>query len=316
MKKNFKIAITLGCPSGIGPEVIVKALNYFKKHRPYLLKHLLLIGDKKVLEERARLIKLDIPREVEIISLTNLEIKPGIPTLEGYKGMVLYLKEAIKLAKEGKIKGMVTSPISKEGLQKIGISYKGHTEWLAEEFGINNYTMAFYGKKLKIGLVTTHIPLKEVPKNITPQKIFTVVKNCYEFLKKLGYSFPKIALCGLNPHAGEKGILGDEEQSILKEGLILCEQNNIPVYGPYPADSVFYWAYKKKYDMVVALYHDQGLAPFKLVHFEDGVNITLGLPIVRTSPCHGTGYDIADKGIANPKSFIQAVFLCYKLSKP
>lgn len=315
MKKITKIAITLGCPSGIGPEVIIKSLNYLKKNKPYLLKHLLIIGDKRVLEERAKLLGVYLPEEVEIIALTELEVKPGVPTLEGYKSMVTYLKKAIELAKQGEIKGIVTGPIAKEGLEKVGISHKGHTEWLAEEFGTKDYTMAFYGKKLKVALLTTHIPLKEVPKYVTPEKILSVARNCYEFLKKLGYKSPKIALCGLNPHAGEKGLLGEEEQTYIKEGLELCKKNGIPLEGPYPADSLFYWAYKGRYEMVIALYHDQGLSPFKLIHFEDGINMTLGLPIVRTSPCHGTGYDIADKGIASPKSFLQALLLCYNLSK-
>lgn len=309
---SFEIAISLGCPAGIGPEVIVKSLDYFKRKNSEVLKKLILIGDKKVILNTAKNLRVQIPHEVEIDSLSELDIVPGNPTLESYQAMVNYFQKAIKLAKNGEVKAIVTAPISKEGLNKIGINYSGHTDWLAKEFKVDKYVMTFYGEKLIVSLVTIHIPLKDVPKSLTPSKIFDTAKLSYEFLKKLKIKDPKIAVCGLNPHAGEKGLLGTEEE-IIEEAIINCQKEGIPVFGPFPSDSLFYWAYKGRFNLVIALYHDQGLIPFKLIHFEDGVNLTLGLPVVRTSPCHGTAYDIAGKGIANPQSFISALNLALKL---
>ncbi|HAA84203.1 MULTISPECIES: 4-hydroxythreonine-4-phosphate dehydrogenase PdxA [Thermodesulfobacterium] len=308
-----KIGITLGCPAGIGPEVILKSLQHFQEKFPEVLSSLLIIGDARVIEQRAKWLGIKIPPELEILSLTEIEVKPGEPSVDGFKAMGLFVQKAIDLAKEGKIKAIVTGPISKEGLEKVGIKYKGHTEWLAQELGAKDFVMSFYGERLKVSLVTTHIPLKEVPEKITADKVFATAKLSFEFLLKLKVLNPKIALCGVNPHAGEGGLIGEEEKTVLKEAITLCQKAGLPVYGPYPADSLFFWAYQGRYDLVVAMYHDQGLAPFKLIHFEDGVNITLGLPVIRTSPCHGTAYDIANKGVANPSSFIQAIHLAYKL---
>ncbi len=310
--KSFKIAISMGCPAGIGPEIILKTLYYFQKTNPEVLKKIIIIGDKKVLSDTAHSLGYSLP-EVEIDSVSELNIKPGIPTLEGYKAMADYFYKAIELAKKKEVQAIITAPISKEGLNKVGVNYSGHTEWLAKEFNVDKYAMTFYGKKMIVSLVTIHIPLKEVPKNITPDKIFDVAKLSYEFLKKLKIADPKMAICGLNPHAGEGGLLGKEEKTIIKEALQRCKKEGIPLSGPYPSDSLFYWAYKGKFHLIIALYHDQGLIPFKLIHFEDGVNITLGLPIIRTSPCHGTAYDIAGKGIANPQSFISALKLSLRL---
>ncbi len=310
--KFFKIAISMGCPAGIGPEIIVKSLEYFKKNSPETLKKIIIVGDKKLLLNTAAQLNFILP-EVEINSISEIQIKPGVPTLEGYKAMAEYFQKVIDLAKKGKVQGIVTAPISKEGLNKIGIKYSGHTDWLGKEFKVKNYVMTFYGKKMIVSLVTTHIPIKKLFSELDSDKIFNTAKLSYEFLNRLKISNPKIALCGLNPHAGEGGFLGEEEQTILKEAIKKCHEEGIPIYGPYPSDSLFYWAYKGKFNLVIALYHDQGLIPFKLIHFEDGVNLTLGLPIIRTSPCHGTAYDIAGKGIANPKSFISAVKLAIKL---
>jgi 4-hydroxythreonine-4-phosphate dehydrogenase len=309
----LKIAISMGCPAGIGPEIIVKALDYLKKENPSVLKNIIILGDKKVLLNTSHNLRIPIPKEVKIDSLSHLDIIPGKPDLEGYKAMADYFKKAIELAKNKEVQAIVTAPISKEGLNKIGINYSGHTDWLAKEFNVDKYVMAFYGEKMIVSLVTIHIPLKEVPKNIDIEKIVNTAKLSYEFLKRLKIENPKIAICGLNPHAGESGILGDEEKTIIEKAVEKCKKDGIPLYGPYPSDSLFYWAYKGKFDLIIALYHDQGLIPFKLIHFEDGVNITLGLPIIRTSPCHGTAYDIAGKGIANPKSFISAINLSLKL---
>ena len=305
------IAITLGDPAGVGPEVLLKALPYFKRH----LKKFLIIGDKKVLEARAKLFSLKLPHEVEILSVSELDVEPSQPTLEGFQAMLTYLETAISLAKEKRVKAIVTLPITKEGLAKVGSKYRGHTELLADAFGVKDYVMCFYGKRLIVSLLTTHLPLKEVPGALSEEKVISVAELSYEFLRKIK---PKkkslsLALCGVNPHAGEGGLLGEEELRILFPAVEKSKASGIPLSGPYPADSLFYHAVKGRYDLVIAIYHDQGLAPFKLIHFKDGVNVTLGLPIVRTSPCHGTAYDIAPLGVASPKSLISALKLSLKL---
>jgi len=305
------IAITLGDPAGVGPEVLLKALPYFKRH----LKKFLIIGDKKVLEARAKLFSLKLPHEVEILSVSELDVEPSQPTLEGFQAMLTYLETAISLAKEKRVKAIVTLPITKEGLAKVGSKYRGHTELLADAFGVKDYVMCFYGRRLIVSLLTTHLPLKEVPGALSEEKVISVAKLSYEFLRKIK---PKkkslsLALCGVNPHAGEGGLLGEEELRILFPAVEKSKALGIPLSGPYPADSLFYHAVKGRYDLVIAIYHDQGLAPFKLIHFKDGVNVTLGLPIVRTSPCHGTAYDIAPLGVASPESLISALKLSLKL---
>ena len=305
------IAITLGDPAGVGPEVLLKALPYFKRH----LKKFLIIGDKKVLEARAKLFSLKLPHEVEILSVSELDVEPSQPTLEGFQAMLTYLETAISLAKEKRVKAIVTLPITKEGLAKVGSKYRGHTELLADAFGVKDYVMCFYGRRLIVSLLTTHLPLKEVPGALSEEKVISVAKLSYEFLRKIK---PKkkslsLALCGVNPHAGESGLLGEEELRILFPAVEKSKALGIPLSGPYPADSLFYHAVKGRYDLVIAIYHDQGLAPFKLIHFKDGVNVTLGLPIVRTSPCHGTAYDIAPLGVASPESLISALKLSLKL---
>ncbi len=308
----FEIAISMGCPAGIGPEIIVKSLDYFKRKNPEVLKKFIIIGDRKIILNTAKSLGIQLPEEVKIDSLSELSVVPGRPTLESYKAMAAYFQKAIEMAKNREVNAIVTAPISKEGLSKVGVNYSGHTDWLAKEFNVDKYVMTFYGKKMIVSLVTIHIPLKDVPKSINCERIFDTAKLSYEFLKRLKIKDPKMAICGLNPHAGEEGLLGTEE-SVIKEAIKICEKEGIPLYGPYPSDSLFYWAYKGRFHLVIALFHDQGLIPFKLIHFEDGVNITLGLPIVRTSPCHGTAYDIAGKGIANPQSFISALNLAIKL---
>ncbi len=250
---------------------------------------------------------------VKILSLSNIKkITPGQPDKITAKAMVSYLEKAIELAKKGEIQAIVTGPITKEGLSLLGLPYKGHTDWLAKEFQVKDYVMTFYSEKLIVSLVTIHIPLKEVPFEVSKEKVKMVCKLSFDFLKRLGKE-GKIAVCGLNPHAGEKGVLGKEELEVIAPAVKELQTEGFPVYGPFPGDVIFHKVLKGDFDLVVAMYHDQGLAPFKLVAFEDGVNVTLGLPVVRTSPCHGTAYDIAGKGIASHKSFLSALKLAKML---
>ena len=314
MSERDKVIVSMGCPAGIGPEVLLKGIwEVYQKFFKDIFERVIVVGDEKVLRERARLLGIPYPEELKVISVSNLKVVPGEPTEASDKAMAEYVKVSIKLLKEGKAGALVTCPITKEGISRAGIPYKGHTDWLASEFGVKDYVMCFYGEKMIVSLVTTHIPLKEVPARLNFDNITSVIKISWDFLKRLKRQDKGIAVCGLNPHAGEGGLLGKEEIEFIKEAVSHAQKQGIKVKGPFPPDTIFYWAYKGRYDLVVSLYHDQGLAPFKLVHFEDGVNITLGLPIIRTSPCHGTAYDIAKKGIANPQSFVSALKLALRL---
>jgi len=308
-----EIGITLGDPAGVGPEILIKSLPHLSKSKAQFL----IFGDKAFLDKLSKEYQVSFPQNVEIIDLSNVKVIPGKPSPESHLASIRYLDAAFSFLKSSKIKGLVTLPINKEAFEVAGLPFRGHTEYLAKSFSVKNYGMSFYGKKLKVTLVTTHIPLKEVPKAISRERVLEVAALTYEFIKKYEKikGEVKIALAGLNPHAGEGGLLGSEEKDVLEPVCMEAKREGIPLYGPYPSDSLFYWALKGRFHWIIALYHDQGLIPFKLLHFRDGVNLTLGLPFPRTSPVHGTAYDIAGKGLADPRSFISAVKLALKIAK-
>ncbi|WP_068668069.1 4-hydroxythreonine-4-phosphate dehydrogenase PdxA [Thermosulfurimonas dismutans] len=320
----IRLGITMGCPAGIGPDVIVKAAKELRE----LSSPVIVLGDPQVLYERAKKMGLSFPfrkvssplearaGEISILPLSNLDIEPGRPSLDGFRAMVRYIKEGVSLCLEGQLSGLVTAPISKEGLQAVGEPYPGHTEMLAELTRTREYAMAFYGERLAVALVTIHLSLKAALTSLSIEKILRVTRLAYHFLKKdLGLEEPRLALSALNPHAGEGGLFGNEEKEILEPAVERARKEGLPLSGPYPADSLFFRAATGEFDMVIALYHDQGLIPFKLLHFQDGVNLTLGLPIIRTSVDHGTAYDIAGTGKASPQSLIAAVRLAYRMAK-
>ncbi len=311
ISKKLRLGITLGCPAGVGPEIILKALT---QPFPEDLE-LVILGDEKLLYQVAE--KLSLPRPPsQVVSLSELPYQPGRPTLETASAMVRYIKEGVRLCLEGKLHGLVTCPISKEALRMAGEAYPGHTEMLAALTKTPKVAMAFYGEKLSVVLVTIHVALKEVPSLLSVKRILDVSSLAHDFLRRdLGRHNPKLALAALNPHASEGGLFGSEERRILIPAVKEAQRKGIPLSGPYPADSLFYRAVKGDFDLVVSLYHDQGLIPFKLLHFEDGVNVTLGLPIVRTSVDHGTAYDIAGQGIAKEKSLLAAIKLAYRMAK-
>lgn len=309
----IKFGITLGDPAGIGPEILAKSLPLLEQKKAFFI----VFGDEAYILELAKKFKHKLPKNLEIINLSSLKIIPGQPHEDTHRATLSYLTTSIKFLKEGEIQGIITLPINKESFKVLSLPYRGHTEFLAEAFEVKKYAMTFFAKKLKIALATTHIPLKDVPYKIDPKYIETLVDLIYSFLNKYNARKEtfKIALCALNPHAGESGILGEEEQSILIPLITRLQKRGIPIFGPYPADSLFYRAINGEFHFVIALYHDQGLIPFKLLYWREGVNLTLGLPFVRTSPIHGTAYDIAGKGIADPSSFLSAVNLALKLVK-
>jgi 4-hydroxythreonine-4-phosphate dehydrogenase len=222
--------------------------------------------------------------------------------------MIHYIQVASDLAIQRRIAAMVTCPINKTAMQLAGFPYNGHTELLAERTKSDNYAMMFAGDRLRVVLATIHVPLRDVPSILSKQKILRTIKLTWQTLQeRFGVKTPRIAVAGLNPHAGESGMFGNEEKDIIAPAIAQARNEGVDVVGPLPPDTLFYHAAKGRYDVVVSMYHDQGLIPFKLMHFNNGVNVTIGLPIIRTSVDHGTAYDIAGTGIADPGSLIAAI---------
>ncbi len=322
-----KLAITMGDPGGVGPEIIIKALNSSEvRNHCYPL----VIGDAHIMEEALSLLKL--PRRLRIIkapeesmpSAKTIElINTGViknfiknkPTAEGGRACVSYIKKAVELVLNKQVDGIVTASISKEALKRAGFTWPGHTEMLADLTNTKDYAMMLIGEPLRVILVTIHTALKNVPDLITKQRLLNTIRLAKKACDMLGIKNPRIAIAGLNPHAGEKGIFGDEEIKKIIPAVKDATKEGIPVSGPYPPDTVFYKAFKGEIDIVVCMYHDQGLIPLKMIAFDKGVNVTVGLPFIRTSPDHGTAYDIAWKGVANPSSMIEAIKVAVKLRK-
>jgi 4-hydroxythreonine-4-phosphate dehydrogenase len=318
------IGITMGDPVGVGPEIICQALSL---KEVYDVARPLVIGDVRILEGAKKttrttqmLSMVNVPHAgrfrpgcIDVLNISNLDpmkIAWANPTKTTGKAMINYIEHAVDMALRDEISAMVTCPINKKALQMAGSSYPGHTELVAERTGTKTYAMMMAGSKLRVVLVTIHIPLKNVPSSLTIEKIMTVIELTDDALKeRFGIEKPKIAVTGLNPHSGEQGMFGDEETRLISPAVLRSRNMGMDVSGPYPSDTIFYQAMNKSYDAIVCMYHDQGLIPFKLIHFTDGVNTTLGLPIIRTSVDHGTAYDIAGQGIADPGSLIEAIKL-------
>jgi 4-hydroxythreonine-4-phosphate dehydrogenase len=323
------IAITMGDPAGIGPEIIVKALGertVFAQCRP------LVVGDEAIVSCTIRWLKASItikrieepgqgvfkPGILNLISLTDLppqEVPLGTPQKKGGEAAYRYIEKGVELAQAGIVDALVTAPISKEALNAAGYPFPGHTELLAHMTGSEDQVMMLAGPQLRVTLVTTHLPLRAVPGALSRERIKRTIEITSQWLKEYwGMKSPRLAVAGLNPHAGEGGLFGSEEKEVIVPAIEECRQRGITVDGPLPADSLFFRAAAGRYDAVVSMYHDQGLIPLKLLHFRDGVNITLGLPIIRTSVDHGTGYDIAGQGVADPTSLINAILMASKMA--
>jgi len=323
MKNNRPfIGITMGDPVGIGPEITLSALC---NAEIYDICKPLVIGDLNILEHakeinQSTLSLKSIPDadsgrythgSIDVLSLSTLDFDEtiwGNPTPKTGKAMVSYIITAIDMALEGKIAGVATGPINKNAMHAAGFLYNGHTELFAERTKTNNFAMMLAGHKLRVVLVTIHIPFKDVTTAISKEGICDKILMTSNALReRFGILSPKIAVAGLNPHAGEDGIFGNEEKFIITPAIDQTKKHGIDVSGPFPPDTVFHQAATGRYDAVICMYHDQGLIPFKLMHFSDGVNTTLGLPIIRTSVDHGTAYDIAGTGQADPGSLIAAI---------
>lgn len=316
------IGITMGDPVGIGPEIIVKAL--FQKAIGKICTPVI-FGDAARLEQACNLTETDLavnqigspdqcadhPGCIDVVSLMDLDtdsIDWGTPTVQTGKAMFGYIDAAIHAALKGVVDGVVTCPINKKALQAAGFMDHGHTEIFARYTHTTNYAMMFSGRRLNVVLVTIHTALKNVAEMLTVKRILDVI-NLTDLTLKSRFKIPRprIAVAGFNPHAGESGRFGKEEDDIIKPAIQKARQDQIDATGPYPPDTIFHQAASGAFDIVVSMYHDQGLIPFKLLHFDDGVNITIGLPIIRTSVDHGTAYDIAGTGQASPESLIAAV---------
>ncbi len=315
------IAITMGDFNGIGPEIVLKSIT-FGKVRSWCTP--ILIGSIDVYEFYARTLRLQIViQESSVLPVKNIpgtipvfnirkfykpRIKPGKLSVEAgeYAGESIVV--AADLAERKFIDGIVTAPVSKVALNKAGYRFQGQTEMLAKHYGVDNTLMLFTSKDLKVGLATTHIPMSRLSREISKTYILNKIQILQSSLKKdFAILHPKLAVLGLNPHAGEGGFLGKEEHKSISPAIQAAVRKGIKVQGPFPADAFFGSFREREYDAILALYHDQGLIPFKMLNFERGVNFTAGLPIVRTSPDHGTAFEIAGKGIANPSSMVEAI---------
>ncbi|SDD23440.1 4-hydroxythreonine-4-phosphate dehydrogenase [Terribacillus halophilus] len=317
------IGITMGDAAGIGPEIIVKALTHeavYEYGRP------LVIGDLSMLKRAQEQTGVEITFKsvsaisecvfdygtVEVVDLNLLpeDLPQGCVSAEAGNAAFQYLAKAIQLGKEGKLAAICTAPLNKEALHLGGHHYPGHTEILAHLTDTKNYSMMLSSPKLRVIHLTTHQGLLDAITSITPDRTYKVIRLAYETLKKAGYENPRIAVCGINPHAGENGLFGNgEEEEKLIPAIVQAQEEGISASGPHPADTLFFRAVRGDFDLVVACYHDQGHVPIKVLGLEEGVNITVGLKggLIRTSVDHGTAFDIAGKNIADERSMLQAL---------
>ncbi len=328
------IGITLGDPAGIGAEVVVKALAHSRLRRVPAV----VVGDVDTLIDTARRLRLRcdvvpvserdlaarnvarLPRlAIRVLPVSRLGAaarRPGRPTLAGGRAAYRYIETAARLASARALDGIVTAPINKAWVTKAGFPISGHTELLQELTGARAVRMMLAGSRLRVILVTMHLALAAVPKAIRMRDVAATIAIAAAHLRRYHrLTRPRIAVAGLNPHAGEDGLFGREEGRVIAPAIARARKAGVLASGPYPADSLFHQAVDGRFDAVIAMYHDQGLIPLKLLHFHDAVNVTLGLPIIRTSPDHGTAYDIAGRGKADPGSMIEAIALADQMRR-
>lgn len=325
-EKNL-IGITMGDPGGIGPEVILEALASpeTRASADYVI-----IGSEKVLSDVAnnlgigtglQLSRIDntsslnlnrgLTDHINVLDLDNISVHDALtrkPLPESGRASVEYILKGLDLALDGEIDALVTAPISKEAVKLAGFDFAGHTELLKEKTFVENVVMLMVGKGLRVSFVTTHLAVNEVSGFINRENIFSTIQITATGLKTFfGIDQPKIAVCGLNPHCGDGDRFGTEERDVIMPAIARAQEMGIDCHGPLSSDTVFNKALNGEFDIVVVQFHDQGTIPIKMHAFDSGVNITLGIPVIRTSPTHGTAFDIAGKGIANPGSMVEAI---------
>ena len=322
MARKFTIGITQGDGNGIGYEVIIKALadeRMLDICTPVIYGSSKIFGFYKKQIHNLEQINTNIissakeahQKRVNIINCLpdNIFVEPGQSTPESAKSAMTALEWAVNDLKAGNIDALVTAPINKRAMVNEGFGYTGHTEYLQQEFGVNDVLMIMVCDQLKVGVVTGHIPLKDVPGSISEERILKKLRLMKASLERdFAIYSPKIAVLGLNPHCGDGGLLGDEEQSVILTAVQKANEEGIMAFGPYSPDGFFGLGNYSKFDAVLAMYHDQGLTPFKALAFELGVNYTAGLPIVRTSPDHGTAYEMAGRDQADPRSMMSSIY--------
>ncbi|HEU5425011.1 MAG TPA: 4-hydroxythreonine-4-phosphate dehydrogenase PdxA [Nitrolancea sp.] len=324
------LAITMGDPAGIGPEIVLKALRHpevFTSARP------LVLGDRRILRRAAEWVGPPTP-EIEVVrtpaeahfgpgTLTLLDLEnaspaacpPGEISAAAGRAAVEYVLTATDLALEGRIDAIVTAPLNKAAMNAAGFHYAGHTELLAERTGTPNVKMLLVGPKLRVIHVSTHVALTEAIRRITAANVLAAIELAQESTQALGIPRPRIAVAGLNPHASEGGLFGDEEARAVVPAIAEARARGYEVSDPQPPDTVFLRAVNGAYDVVVAMYHDQGHIPMKLLAFDSGVNVSIGLPIIRTSVDHGTAFDIAGTGKAREASLLAAIDIAVKMAE-
>jgi 4-phospho-D-threonate 3-dehydrogenase / 4-phospho-D-erythronate 3-dehydrogenase len=322
------LAITMGDPAGIGPEVVLKALAHadvFEYCRP------LVIGDRRILERAAgwlgQLPQFDIvadpklgsyePGHVTLLDLENAppeRIPVGEESAAAGAAAVEYVFRACDLAMAGEVDAVVTAPLNKAAMHLAGYDYAGHTELLTERTGAERVSMLLIGPNLRIVHVSTHVALEEAIARVTPRRVEDVIQIAHDACQALGIARPRIAVAGLNPHASEGGIFGDEEAERIEPAIRAARSRGLDVSDPQPPDTVFLRATRGSYDVVVAQYHDQGHIPMKLLAFDSGVNVSYGLPIIRTSVDHGTAFDIAGTGVAEESSLLAAIDVALQMA--
>ncbi|WP_246140232.1 4-hydroxythreonine-4-phosphate dehydrogenase PdxA [Geothermobacter ehrlichii] len=326
------LILTMGDPTGIGPELILKAL--LAGELDPFADRLLVAGDAGVLARASapfavaarfepeddgtgRLWLADRSLPVRVLSRLDAgRLVPGCPDAACGAAMAAYVEWAVAACRRGEAAGMVTCPISKAAMQAAGIPFPGHTELLAERCGVEKVVMMLAGARLKVCLVTTHLAYREVPARLSREEILATLRIVDRSLRRqFGLERPRLAVAALNPHAGEDGLFGDEEKRIIVPALEEARAAGIDARGPFPPDTLFYFAARGDCDAVICMYHDQGLIPLKLLHFEDAVNVTLGLPIVRTSVDHGTAYDLVGTGKANTASLLAAIRMAEQMTR-
>lgn len=322
MARKLIVGITQGDGNGISYEVIIKALaderildmctpviygsskifGFYKKHIHNIenINTNVITSAKEVHQKRVNIVNC-LPE--------NVFVEPGQPTPESAKSAMTALDRAVADIKEGYIDVLVTAPFNKRAMSAEGFGYTGHTEYLEKQFGVDEVAMFMVSGNLRVGVVTGHVALKDVPSKISAEKILAKLRLMRQSLQRdFGIDAPKIAVLGLNPHCGDGGLLGDEEQYTILPAVKAANDEGIMAFGPYSPDGFFGLGNYQKFDAVLAMYHDQGLTPFKALAFEEGVNFTAGLPIVRTSPDHGTAYEMAGRDMADPRSMKSAIY--------
>jgi 4-hydroxythreonine-4-phosphate dehydrogenase len=328
-KKRIVSGITMGDPSGIGPEIILKSYENAEVRNSTVV----VIGDYNVMIAAYKLLPdknfqinkvltiSDCIYSPEVLNILDMglirpeEFEPGTVNARSGNAAFHYIRKAVELVESRAIDAIATAPLNKEALHLAGHDYAGHTEILAALTDTKDYAMLLYDKKLSVIHVSTHISLMEAITGLRRERIEKVIELAYSAMKKLCVTEPRIAVAGINPHAGENGLFGNEEMNEIRPAVSNMKAKGLNVEGPIPPDTVFLHAVNGKYDVVVAMYHDQGHIPLKLIGFNSGVNITVGLPFIRTSVDHGTAFEIAWKGVANEESMTEAIKLSIKLAQ-